>query len=288
MYMKNTINSSVCPVNVIIKQVADSLMEDLSATGHDFTAELIPPFNTITASIQTNQDMVMCGRQWAELSFYALDATVTIEWYVKDGDFVAAKTQLCKISGNARSILTAERTALNFMQALSGTATLVRTYVNAVSGNPVKIMDTRKTLPGLRLAQKYAVTVGGGYNQRIGLYDGVLIKENHIAACGGVTQALELAFKTVMAHIPIQIEVETFIQLQEAISAGAKNILLDNMSLTEIEKCVIYTDGRAEIEISGNVTLDNIMQYVNLGVDRISIGALTKHIQAIDLSMRVV
>lgn len=283
----NNKSFEICPVQVIAKQVTDNLMDDLSVSG-DFTASLIPDNCIATAIIRTNQDMIMCGMRWAEMSFHILDRSIAINWQVKDGCIAPAKTQLCTIVGNARAILTAERTALNFIQTLSATATEVRKYVNLVSDTNVKIMDTRKTLPGLRLAQKYAVTVGGGHNQRSGLYDGVLIKENHIAACGGVINALKAAFNNTPSYIPIQIEVETFTQLKEALASGAKNILLDNMSTDQIEECVRYNNGRAEIEVSGNVTLNNIAQYAATGIDKISIGALTKNVQAIDLSMRVI
>lgn len=276
-----------CPRHIIIKQVSDALNEDLSSFP-DFTASLIPERNMVNASIKTKQDMFVCGVEWANQAFLLCDETTKISWKVKDGDRVKAGSVLCDIVGNARSILTAERTALNFLQTLSGTATTVASYVAKVKGTGVKVMDTRKTIPGLRLAQKYAVTVGGGHNQRFGLYDGVLIKENHIAACGGVDMVLNKAFKTISKHIPIQIEVEKFFQFKQALRYGAKLILLDNMSLDKIIECVNYNrDYGAELEVSGNITLDNILEYARTGVHRISIGSLTKHLMAIDLSMRV-
>lgn len=282
----NVIDRQICPRNIIAKQVVDSLNDDLSV-GRDYTANLIRHNHSIAAMIKTNEDMIMCGREWVNMSFAICDPTVTVSWHVNDGDFVPAGTPICEVIGNARAILTAERTALNFIQTLSATATTVRQYVVLVEGTQVKVMDTRKTIPGLRLAQKYAVTVGGGYNQRVGLYDGVLIKENHIMACGGISSVLSQAFASIPKHIPIQIEIEDFEQLVEAIDAGVEHILLDNMSIEEIKECVNYTNGRAEIEVSGNITLENILEYASTGIHRISIGAITKNIKAIDLSMRV-
>ena len=276
-----------CAPNIIASQVTASLSEDL-AIGFDYTAHLIKDNIIVKAIIKTNQNMVMCGCDWVDMVFSICDSSINITWYVKDSDSVASGTILCEITGNARSILTAERTALNFIQTLSATATLVREYVNIVSSTKVKIMDTRKTIPGLRLAQKYAVIIGGGYNQRLGLYDGVLIKENHIMACGGIAGALSQASTKVPKHIPIQIEVETFNELSEALDAGATNILLDNMNIETIKKCVTYTNRRATLEVSGNVNMDTVLDYANTGVDRISIGALTKDIKAIDLSMRII
>ncbi len=272
--------------NIIASNVAEALNEDL-ANGVDYTALLIKDNTIVKAIIKTNQDMIMCGCDWFDMVFKICDSSIDITWYVKDSDNVSSGTVLCEINGHARSILTAERTALNFIQTLSATATSVREYVNIVSSTKVKIMDTRKTIPGLRLAQKYAVTVGGGYNQRHGLYDGVLIKENHIMACGGITAALSEAFNKIPKHIPIQIEVESFEELCEALNAGATNILLDNMTLETIKKCVNYTNKRATLEVSGNVNKDTILDYAKTGIDRVSIGALTKNIKAIDLSMRI-
>ena len=280
-------NDIICPKHIIAKQVADSLLEDLRGYP-DWTANLIPEDSIVTAEIKTKEDMVVCGINWATEAFIICEPNVKLTWYVSDGDNVPTGTVLCTITGLARGILTAERTALNFLQTLSATATTVSKYVALINDTKVKIMDTRKTIPGLRLAQKYAVTVGGGYNQRVGLYDGVLIKENHIMACGGIKQALDKAISTTPKHIPIQIEVETLIQLEEAIQFGAKLILLDNMSLEQIEQCVEITSGKVELEVSGNVNLDNVRDYALTGVDRISIGALTKNIQSIDLSLRVI
>lgn len=282
----NIINKNICPRNIIIKQVIDGLNEDLSADG-DKTASLIRANHSIAATIINNDDMILCGTDWVNMSFYVCDPDVIVNWHKNEGDFVTKGSVLCEIVGNARAILTAERTALNFLQTLSGTATNVRKYVKAVEGTQAKIMDTRKTIPGLRLAQKYAVTVGGGYNQRLGLYDAVLIKENHIMSCGGISQVLAQAFATYPKWVPIQIEVETLKELTEAIEAGAKSILLDNMHVNDVLACVKHNNGRAELEVSGNITLNNILDYAKTGVDRISIGAMTKNLQVIDLSLRV-
>lgn len=282
----NIIDKSVCPRNIILKQVVEALNEDLSSGG-DKTASLIRSNHSIAATVVTNDDMVLCGSEWVDMAFFVSDPDVIVRWHKNEGDFAKAGTILCEIVGNARAILTAERTALNFLQTLSGTATLVRKYVTAVTGTQAKVMDTRKTIPGLRLAQKYAVTVGGGYNQRLGLYDAVLIKENHIMSCGGVSAVLAQAYATYPKWVPIQIEVENFDQLVEAIDAGAKSILLDNMHIYDVIECVEYNNGRAELEVSGNITLDNIMDYAKTGVDRISIGSMTKNIQVVDLSLRV-
>lgn len=254
----------------------------------DLTAQLIPLAQAATASVITRQEMVLCGSLWFEECFRSLDPNCDIRWAAREGDAVHPDQQLCEIQGNARALLTAERSALNFLQTLSGTATLTRRYVEAVAGTQAKIMDTRKTLPGLRMAQKYAVRVGGGHNQRIGLFDGVLIKENHIAAAGGIAAVMELAFRVTPPHLPIQIEVENMTQLDEALLAGARLILLDNFSLVDMRTAVDHAAKRAELEASGGITLDNVRLVAETGVDRISIGALTKDITAVDLSMRIV
>lgn len=276
----------ICPDYIVAKQVSDALLED-SLAMPDWTAGLISTNKVVKASIKAKTDFVLCGIKWAEYAFFMCDNQVKIKWLYKDGDVVKNGAILCEIDGLASPMLTAERTALNFLQTLSATATQTHHYVNLIKHTKAQIMDTRKTIPGLRLAQKYAVTIGGGINQRVGLYDGVLIKENHIAACGGVSQALKHAASHIPAHIPIQIEVESFEQLVEALANKARLILLDNMSFELIEKCVEYTKGRAKLEVSGNVNLSNVAKYAATGVDRISIGALTKNIQAIDLSLRV-
>lgn len=277
------------PSNVqIATDVSRSLQEDLGC-GTDWTASLIPEGKLSTAIITTNQEMIVCGVRWVEYSFLLCDENCQLEWFVKEGQHIAAGTQLVKISGKSRAMLTAERTALNFLQTLSATATATRKFVTKAANPGVKIMDTRKTIPGLRLAQKYAVAIGGGINQRIGLFDGVLIKENHIIAHGGITQVLQYALKQTPKQIPIQIEVESFAELKEAVAAGASLLLLDNMTIAEISQCVDYCKSyQIELEISGNVSLDNIHAYAQSGIHRISIGALTKNIQAIDLSMRFI
>ncbi|GAB1232772.1 carboxylating nicotinate-nucleotide diphosphorylase [Ferrigenium sp. UT4] len=265
--------------------VRTALDEDLGSG--DLTAQLIPEHAAAHASVITREDMVLCGTLWFEECFKTLDPDCKIVWQVQEGEPAHAGQTLCSLDGNARALLSAERPALNFLQTLSATATVTRRYVEAVAGTGAKIMDTRKTLPGLRMAQKYAVTVGGGHNQRVGLFDGVLIKENHIAAAGGIGEVMELAFRITPPHIPIQIEVENMAELDEALLAGAKLILLDNFSLADMRLAVEHAAGRAELEASGGITLDNVRLVAETGVDRISIGALTKDIKAIDLSMRV-
>lgn len=252
----------------------------------DLTAQLIPAQQVGHATVITRQDAVLCGTQWFEGCFKALDPDCTINWFAQDGDAVKANQTLCEIRGNARAMLTAERAALNFLQTLSATATLTRRYVEAVAGTRAKIMDTRKTLPGLRMAQKYAVKTGGGHNQRIGLFDGILIKENHIMAAGGVRPVLAEAFRIAPKGAAIQIEVENMEQLREALDAKAKLLLLDNFDLDSMRAAVAFTAGRAELEASGGINLDTVRAIAATGVDRISIGGLTKDVQAVDLSMR--
>ena len=252
----------------------------------DLTAQLVPARQIGHATVITRQDAVLCGTQWFGGCFKALDPDCAIKWFMQDGDAAKANQTLCEIRGNTRAMLTAERAALNFLQTLSATATLTRRYAEAVAGTRAKIMDTRKTLPGLRMAQKYAVKAGGGHNQRIGLFDGILIKENHIMAAGGIRAALEAAFRLAPPDTTLQIEVENMEQLREALDAGAKLILLDNFNLDEMRAAVMLTAGRAELEASGGINLDTVRAIAETGVDRISIGALTKDVQAVDLSMR--
>jgi len=273
-------------VHDIHLNVSAALNEDLGSG--DLTAQLIPHTQAITAGIITRQQAVLCGSLWFEECFRSLDPNCEIRWVAQEGDTIHPNQQLCEVQGSARALLTAERSALNFLQTLSGTATLTRRYVEAVAGTQAKIMDTRKTLPGLRMAQKYAVRVGGGHNQRVGLFDGVLIKENHITAAGGIAAVMELAFRVTPPHIPIQIEVENLVQLDEALLAGARLILLDNFSLVDMRVAVTHAARRAELEASGGITLDNVRLVAETGVDRISIGALTKDVSAVDLSMRIV
>lgn len=252
----------------------------------DLTAQLIPADAASTATIITRQQAVLCGSPWAEACFRALDPDCDIRWQAAEGGTVQPNQLLCTVKGNSRALLSAERCALNFLQTLSATATATRRYVDLVAGTKAKILDTRKTLPGLRLAQKYAVTVGGGVNQRVGLYDGILIKENHIAAAGGIRQVLEQAFRITPPGVTIQIEVENLDELREALDAGAKLVLLDNFTPETLREAVALTAGRAELEASGGVNLDTVRGIAETGVDRISIGSLTKDIRAVDLSMR--
>lgn len=268
----------------IERNITAALAEDV-ATG-DLTALLTPDKPDAQAQVVCRQDAVLCGTAWFEACVHRLDPGATLRWLNRDGDHVAAGTRLCAISGSSRALLTAERTALNFLQLLSAVATVTRRYVDAVAGTRAAILDTRKTLPGLRIAQKYAVTVGGGINHRMGLWDAILIKENHIAAAGGIRPALAAAARLADRALWIQIEVETLAQLQEAVAAGAKMILLDNMSPAQMREAVVWTAGRAQLEASGGITLDNVRAIAETGVDRISIGALTKDIAAIDLSLR--
>ncbi len=265
--------------------VKAALEEDIGEC--DLTAHLIPEGTTATATVITRDAAVLCGTLWFEECFLSLDPDCRIEWKVKEGEQVQPKQTLCEISGDARALLTAERPALNFLQTLSAVSTITRRYVDAARGYKAKIMDTRKTMPGLRHAQKYAVTVGGGHNQRMGLFDGVLIKENHIAAAGGIEKVMELAFQLTPPQTPIQIEVENMAELDEALRAGARLIMLDNFSLSDMTLAVNHAAGRAELEASGGITLEDIPLIAATGVDRISIGALTKDVEAIDLSMRI-
>lgn len=263
-----------------------SLTEDI-ASG-DLTAQLLPEAARAQAQVITRQSGVLCGTAWFNSCFLSLDADCTIHWQAKDGDAISPGQTLCEINGSARALLTAERSALNLLQTLSGTASATRRYVDAVAGLNIKIMDTRKTLPGLRHAQKYAVKTGGGHNQRIGLFDGILIKENHITAAGSITAVLDQAHRLAPAGVSVQIEVENMMQLDEALAAGAKLILLDNFDLEVLSAAVQLTAGRAELEASGGITLRGLREIAETGVDRISIGALTKDVEALDLSMRMI
>ncbi|HEX7971440.1 MAG TPA: carboxylating nicotinate-nucleotide diphosphorylase [Thiobacillus sp.] len=272
-------------VEQVLTDVARVLVEDIGSG--DLTAQLIPAAQTARARVITREAAVIAGRPWFDACFRALDPDCVIDWQVSEGDAVAADRVLVEISGNARALLSAERPALNFLQTLSAVATATRPYVEAVRGTHAAIMDTRKTLPGLRSAEKYAVRVGGGQNQRIGLYDGILIKENHIAAAGGIAQVMEAAFRLAGDTVSVQIEVENIDELGQALSAGAPLILLDNFSLADLRHAVQVTHGRALLEASGNVTLETVRAVAETGVDRISVGSLTKHVRAVDLSMRI-
>lgn len=266
----------------IHRTVRLALEEDIGAG--DLTAQLVPAGQQATAQVISRESAILCGCDWFDACFKEVDPDTTIAWHTAEGARVAPEQLLCTITGEARSLLTAERCALNFLQTLSGVATATRSYVDAIAGTKSAILDTRKTLPGLRLAQKYAVRIGGGQNQRIGLYDGILIKENHIAAAGGILPALEAAAK--QGNVHIQIEVESLQELQTALEAGAKLILLDNFTPGQMRDAVTLNAGRALLEASGNITLDNVRTVAETGVHRISIGSLTKNVKAIDLSMR--
>jgi nicotinate-nucleotide pyrophosphorylase (carboxylating) len=277
------------PHTTLAQHIRANVTAALAEDGYDrdLTAQLIPEHTQAHATVITREAAVLCGTLWFEDCFLILDPDCKITWKVEEGAIAEANQTLCEIHGNARAMLTAERPALNFLQTLSAVATQTRRYVMAASGTQAKIMDTRKTLPGLRMAQKHAVQVGGGHNQRIGLFDGVLIKENHIAAAGGISEVMEHAFLITPPGVSIQIEVETLAQLGEALNAGAQLILLDNFSLADMRLAVMHAAKRAELEASGGITLEDIRLVAETGVDRISIGALTKDVKAVDLSMRL-
>ncbi|MDO8891759.1 MAG: carboxylating nicotinate-nucleotide diphosphorylase [Sulfurimicrobium sp.] len=270
----------------IARNIETALAEDIG-TG-DLTAGLIAAEKIATATVISRDAAVLCGTAWFEACFRRLDPQVEIKWLAQDGDHATPDQVLCRIEGQARALLSAERPALNFLQTLSATATATRRYVDAIQGTGAVIMDTRKTLPGLRLAQKYAVRTGGGENQRVGLFDGILIKENHILAAGGIAAVLAQAHRAAPPGVSVQIEVENLDELEQALSAGAKLILLDNFSLADMRQAVVATARRALLEASGGITLERVRAIAETGVDRISIGSLTKDIQAVDLSMRVV
>lgn len=272
------------PSHLIAANVAAALAEDVGE--QDWTAQLIPADKSGSATVIARESAVICGQPWFDEVFCQVDPTVRVEWKVEEGEHVAAETLLCEIHGAARSMLTAERSALNFLQLLSAVATETRRYVDVVAGTNARIHDTRKTLPGLRRAQKYAVLAGGGCNQRIGLYDGILIKENHIMAAGGISAALAAARKLAPSHVGIQIEVENLAELDEALAAGATSVLLDNMSNADLRAAVARSRDRAVLEASGGVDLTTLRAIAETGVDRISVGKLTKDVVAVDLSMR--
>lgn len=272
---------------LVTTQVQAALDEDIGSG--DLTALLVPEEQMVSATIRVRESAIICGKDWVNTCFKLIDTNVELEWLVNEGDRVQADQLLCKINGLARPLLSAERCALNFLQTLSATATETRKYVDAIAGTNAQILDTRKTVPHLRLAQKYAVTVGGGHNQRLALYDGILIKENHIAAAGSISKVMQQAL-ALNTGKSIQIEVENLQQLKLALEAGATSILLDNFSNDLLQEAVSInnqTGKKAVLEASGGITLDNVRAVALTGVDRISIGSLTKNIQAIDLSMRV-
>ena len=266
--------------------VAAALAEDIGSG--DRTGRLLDADAAITAKLIVREDAVLCGAPWFDAVMHRVDPRLRVDWLATEGAALAAGSTVCRVSGPARGLLTAERSAMNFLQLLSGVATATRRYVAAVAqvpGNRARILDTRKTLPGLRLAQKYAVRIGGGVNHRLGLYDAILIKENHIAAAGGVSAALHAAQGE---GVPVQIEVETLTQLDEALDAGATSVLLDNFPLERMREAVRRTGGRTLLEASGGVTLDTVRDIAATGVDRISIGSLTKDVRATDYSLRVI
>jgi len=271
------------PQSTIEDNVHMALFEDVG--DGDITAQLIPEDEITIATVISREDCVLCGMDWFEEVFRQLDDEILIEWYFEDGDALEAGQSICSLSGSARAILTGERTALNFMQTLSATATLSAAYANAVAGTGTIVLDTRKTIPGLRLAQKYAVSCGGCQNHRIGLYDAILIKENHILACGSIQQAIEEA-RFHNPEMEIEIEVESIDELNQALAADADRVLLDNFTNKQLKQAVKICDGKIPLEASGNVTLNNIREIALTGVNFISTGALTKDIKAIDLSMR--
>ena len=266
----------------LLHSVREALREDVGPG--DITAALLPADSTATASVITRESAVLCGMAWFNAVFAELDTDIGISWLVHDGDRIESGQTVCTLAGPARPILTGERTALNFLQTLSGTASRARRYADAVAGLPVKVLDTRKTLPGLRQAQKYAVRTGGCHNHRIGLYDGILIKENHIAAAGSIEAAIRLA-RNANPGMPVETEVENETELLAALDAGADRLLLDNFTVAELQHAIDVTAGRASLEASGGVSLDNIRNIAATGVDFISVGALTKDIQATDYSM---
>jgi nicotinate-nucleotide pyrophosphorylase (carboxylating) len=281
--------------DLVDRNVALALAEDIG-TG-DLTAQLIPAEQHAEATIISRENAIICGQDWLNACFHQLDKNIAIKWHVNEGDKIAENQLLCEISGNTRALLSAERCALNFLQTLSAVATQTRAYVDAIAGTKAQILDTRKTLPGLRLAQKYAVTVGGGFNQRLALYDGILIKENHIISSkstplqtnihAALRHALKLNSESLNTSATIQIEVENLNELSQALDAGATSILLDNFNLADMKKAVKINAGRAELEASGNVNLVTVRKIALTGVDRISVGSITKNIRAIDLSMRI-
>lgn len=284
----------------ISKTISWALCEDLGTVDNatpqasqDITAMLIPENEQAVATVITREDCIVCGVAWVNEVFKQLDSSLNraveqatkITWFVNDGESVAANSTLFELEGDARTLLTGERVALNFLQTLSGTATLTSHYVKELAGSDTKLLDTRKTLPGLRSAQKYAVLCGGGVNHRIGLFDAFLIKENHIAACGGISQAVATA-KNNHSDKTVEVEVESLDELEQALNAGADIIMLDNFTPAMIEQAVKATRGKAKLEVSGNMTIEILQEYAKAGVDYISSGALTKHVNAIDLSMR--
>jgi nicotinate-nucleotide pyrophosphorylase (carboxylating) len=270
---------------VVKDDVSRALSEDVGSG--DLTAQLIPEESTSSGHILCRDSAILCGCDWMEEVFRQLGSAISIHWHLRDGDTISENDIVCEFSGNSRALLTGERTALNFLQTLSATATLAGLYTEAINGTRAKILDTRKTLPGMRRAQKYAVTCGGGHNHRMGLYDAILIKENHVTAAGSVSAALLHANAIAGPDIDVEIEVENLTQLTEALAAGAKHVLLDNFLTEDIVTAVQMNRRRAILEASGGITLENVREIAKTGVDYISIGELTKNVIAVDLSMRL-
>ena len=275
----------------ILRNIRLALDEDIGLNllgdGADITAQLIPASEVAHARVLTREPMILAGRPWVDALFAALDPSLTLTWHATDGDRLAANTVFLELHGSARSLLTGERGALNFIQTLSGVATRVAAHVALLDGLPTRLLDTRKTLPGLRIAEKYAVAIGGGQNHRLGLFDAFLIKENHILAAGSITQAVAAAHQIAPGK-PVEVEVETFDELDQALAAGADIIMLDNFSNDDMRRAVQLTAGRSKLEASGNITEANLRSVAETGVDYISMGTLTKDIKAIDLSMRLI
>jgi nicotinate-nucleotide pyrophosphorylase (carboxylating) len=271
---------------LITSQVQQGLQEDLGTAG-DLTASLLPATAHANAQLMTREPAILSGQPWFDRVYRCLDEQITIEWFAHDGDRIMPNQILCHIKGPLRALLTGERTAMNYLQTLSATATQARRYADVVADLPTRILDTRKTLPGLRLAQKYAVRCGGCYNHRYGLYDAILIKENHILAAGSIAAAMTAA-RQLATDVPIEIEVEQLDEFKQALAAGAQRILLDNFDLATLREAVAWNQGRTRLEASGGITLDNLRVIAETGVDDISVGALTKHVTAIDLSLRLV
>lgn len=270
--------------NIIIEDVKRTLHEDIGPG--DVTSLLMPENLQVRAALYTREPLFLCGTQWFEQTFLAVDKTISLHWDVEEGHWIDKPMRLCIIEGSARHILTAERTALNFLQLLSGTATKTYQYVKAIQGTKTKILDTRKTIPGLRFAQKYAVLTAGGKNHRFGLYDQYLIKENHIRACGSITKAIEKA-RSLKPELFLVVEVETLAEFNEAIALLPDRILLDNFDNSMIKEAIACNEHKIPIEVSGGISLENIREIALLGVDYISIGDLTKSVQAIDLSLLI-
>ncbi|CAM2778232.1 carboxylating nicotinate-nucleotide diphosphorylase [Moritella viscosa] len=274
----------------IRRAVSTALAEDLggqSVAEGDITANLIAAETQAKAKVISREQAVFCGKAWVDEVFHQLGGTVTVTWFVADGDLVAADQTLFTLEGPARTLLTGERNALNFVQTLSGVATLTKEYVDQLAGTKCQLLDTRKTIPGLRFAQKYAVTCGGGKNHRIGLFDAYLIKENHIMACGGIENAIAKA-KELQPGKPVEVETESLAELQQALDAGADIVMIDNFDIPMMRAAVELNQGKAKLEVSGNVTIKTLASFAATGVDFISVGALTKHVQATDLSMRFI